>query len=288
MGIREAGDGNDTHSHEVSDSQGSADTWAWLLWTYHGFLMEAALRTHHTCYGWAWSGLEPRKALQVSNELAHFWTSTGIQKHMPASHAHIHGWSTYCVPPMHRDSHRHACCLQPTQANQTHKTGGMHEVDWCNTEQAGGHSGWFPGLLRNPHTQYDTSCICWLMTETPQLESHSSGLGCLHPCKKCRHHKEGKHFTPDQPPAPKCACLCQLSPEAGGKDTGHHGSRGVQTGLVMQWKGQNNAECSNDDTEVTFQGTSLVVQWLRICLAMQGTWIWSLVGELRSHMPQSK
>ena len=29
---------------------------------------------------------------------------------------------------------------------------------------------------------------------------------------------------------------------------------------------------------------SLVVQWLRICVPMQGTWIWSLVGELRSHM----
>ena len=27
-------------------------------------------------------------------------------------------------------------------------------------------------------------------------------------------------------------------------------------------------------------------QWLRICLAMQGSWIPSLVTELRSHMPQ--
>ena len=32
------------------------------------------------------------------------------------------------------------------------------------------------------------------------------------------------------------------------------------------------------------QGTFLVVQWLRIHLVMQGTWVWSLVGELRSHM----
>ena len=32
-------------------------------------------------------------------------------------------------------------------------------------------------------------------------------------------------------------------------------------------------------------GTSLVVQWLRICLPMQGTRVRSLVGELRSHMP---
>ena len=35
-------------------------------------------------------------------------------------------------------------------------------------------------------------------------------------------------------------------------------------------------------------GTSLVVQWLRILLAMQETWVQSLDGELRSHMPQGK
>ena len=33
-------------------------------------------------------------------------------------------------------------------------------------------------------------------------------------------------------------------------------------------------------------GTSLVVQWLKIYLAMQGTRNESLVQELRSHMPQ--
>ena len=37
----------------------------------------------------------------------------------------------------------------------------------------------------------------------------------------------------------------------------------------------------------TFQGAFLVVQGLGICLPMQGTWVLSLVGELRSHMPQS-
>ena len=31
-------------------------------------------------------------------------------------------------------------------------------------------------------------------------------------------------------------------------------------------------------------GTFLVVQWLRICLTMQGTWIQSLVWQLRFHM----
>ena len=34
-------------------------------------------------------------------------------------------------------------------------------------------------------------------------------------------------------------------------------------------------------------GTSLVVQWLRICLPMQGMLVQSLVWELRSHMPRA-
>ena len=32
------------------------------------------------------------------------------------------------------------------------------------------------------------------------------------------------------------------------------------------------------------QRTSLVIQWLKICLPMQGTWVRSLVRELRSHI----
>ena len=37
----------------------------------------------------------------------------------------------------------------------------------------------------------------------------------------------------------------------------------------------------------TLQGTSLIVQWLGICLPMQGTWVQFLVRKLRSHMQQS-
>ena len=36
-----------------------------------------------------------------------------------------------------------------------------------------------------------------------------------------------------------------------------------------------------------YRWTSLVAQWLRLCLPMQGVWVRSLVGELRSHMPHS-
>ena len=35
------------------------------------------------------------------------------------------------------------------------------------------------------------------------------------------------------------------------------------------------------------QGILLVVQWLRICLPMQETWVQSLIRELRSHVPWS-
>ena len=34
------------------------------------------------------------------------------------------------------------------------------------------------------------------------------------------------------------------------------------------------------------RGVFLVVQWLRIRMAMQGTWVQSLIGELGSHMPK--
>ena len=35
------------------------------------------------------------------------------------------------------------------------------------------------------------------------------------------------------------------------------------------------------------KGTSLVIQWLGIRLPLQETWVHSLIGELRSHMPWS-
>ena len=35
---------------------------------------------------------------------------------------------------------------------------------------------------------------------------------------------------------------------------------------------------------ITVVRTFLVVQWLKICLAIKGMWVWSLVRELRSHV----
>ena len=48
-------------------------------------------------------------------------------------------------------------------------------------------------------------------------------------------------------------------------------------GQLLDWIG----------AKVDARGTSLVVQWLRIRLPMQGMWVRSLVGELGSHMLQS-
>ena len=43
-------------------------------------------------------------------------------------------------------------------------------------------------------------------------------------------------------------------------------------------------ECMYYSLKFQKSGTSLAIQWLRILLPMQGTWVRSLVGELRSHM----
>ena len=41
------------------------------------------------------------------------------------------------------------------------------------------------------------------------------------------------------------------------------------------------------ETQLVFDfGTSLMVQWLRTCLPMQGTWVQPLLWELRSRVPQ--
>jgi hypothetical protein len=44
---------------------------------------------------------------------------------------------------------------------------------------------------------------------------------------------------------------------------------------------------SRGDLKILISGDFLMVWWLRIHLAMQGTRVYSLVGELRVHMPRS-
>ena len=59
---------------------------------------------------------------------------------------------------------------------------------------------------------------------------------------------------------------------------------GKNKGASVHCKCVNPLACPELKSEV---GTSLVVQWLKICLAMQKTQVRSLIRELRSRMPRS-
>ena len=52
---------------------------------------------------------------------------------------------------------------------------------------------------------------------------------------------------------------------------------------VVSWCHNGSRSSNGSSSQSPIWGLSLVVQWLRICLPMQGKWIWSLVRELRSH-----
>jgi hypothetical protein len=50
--------------------------------------------------------------------------------------------------------------------------------------------------------------------------------------------------------------------------------------------GEKGNQKEKDQGQKTHLGTSLVAQWLRLCLPMKGVWVQSPVRELRSHVPQ--
>ena len=58
-------------------------------------------------------------------------------------------------------------------------------------------------------------------------------------------------------------------------------------GITKRWMPLSGWKIARYLLKAPWDGTSLVVQWSRICLAIQGTQVWSLVGEVRSHMLQS-
>ena len=58
----------------------------------------------------------------------------------------------------------------------------------------------------------------------------------------------------------------------------------LSRGWDGRWIGQKGTK--EEAAQRSESGTSLVVQWLRIHLSMQGTRVRSLLGELRSHMPR--
>ena len=65
----------------------------------------------------------------------------------------------------------------------------------------------------------------------------------------------------------------------------------VFSGLSLSSFGGSQTSYSQDffvHLKFTEDPPSLVVQWLRVHLPMQGTWVQALIGELWSHMPQGK
>ena len=59
----------------------------------------------------------------------------------------------------------------------------------------------------------------------------------------------------------------------------------VQENRSETWPSTEEFEsCFSISLKISDPGTSLVVQWLRICPATPGTWVQYLVRELRSHM----
>ena len=53
--------------------------------------------------------------------------------------------------------------------------------------------------------------------------------------------------------------------------------------LVFHFLGSFWSSCNS--VEAIKKNWFLVVQWFRLCFQMQGAWIQSLIGELRSHTP---
>jgi hypothetical protein len=47
-------------------------------------------------------------------------------------------------------------------------------------------------------------------------------------------------------------------------------------------------DITENDSKRSLGGTSLAVQWLRLCTSTVGAWVPSLVKELRPHMPHSQ
>ena len=76
-----------------------------------------------------------------------------------------------------------------------------------------------------------------------------------------------------------------LIPLRGGvrwEQRGHHSAR--HTGGPWRWEEWLGSQLTQTTQKKvrSEQGTSLVIQWLRLCLLMQGVHVWSLVGQVRS------
>ena len=65
------------------------------------------------------------------------------------------------------------------------------------------------------------------------------------------------------------------------------GTLRIASQKVIWDKGPRGKGWGKEPNQEDFTGTSPVAQWCRSHVAMQRPWVWSLVGELRSHMPRN-
>ena len=65
-------------------------------------------------------------------------------------------------------------------------------------------------------------------------------------------------------------------------------SRHYSSEISRSWKSRKDCPRAGDESNMMFQynvlEASLAVQWLKLCLPVQGAQVWSLAGELRSHV----
>ena len=135
--------------------------------------------------------------------------------------------------------------------------------------------------LRFSQTQTRVKCLN-LITVTELESEDSQETEGSHRTRDWRMDSQSQQPMPwAQPARDWAACSrggggCSYS-SGGGEASGWELSVGAHTGRNIWGRASKRIQSR----------TSLVVKWLRIHLALQGTWVQSLVGELRSHMPQS-
>ena len=131
----------------------------------------------------------------------------------------------------------------------------------------------------DPHSSFPLRLLLWCVTRSSSQESLVSPPpgGSSSPAKE------------ERPPKRHCGMFKWFSYAWGwANQAALLWGSGIKRPTLGCWFGPSSPGFPRGNSwKAMGTGTSLVVQWLRIHLGMQGTQVQSLVGELRSLMPQS-